>query len=598
MTRGRQPSLGGQVLKHIWKYYKKYIGLILLTWLLLFGQAFSELWLPSMMSDIIDYGIIKGNMNYIYVTGLKMVIVAVITCACTLAGCFTSAKIGAGVCFDIRRDVFDRVTSFSTAEMREFSTASLITRSTNDIHQIQMTSIMFFRLACFAPLMGIGAMIMALNTSVKLSWTIMAALAAVLILMLFSFRVTFPKFKVVQKMIDRLNLVMGERLSGILVIRAFNTELAEEKRFDEANRDMMKLNLFVNRAMSLMMPTMMLIMNLSGILIVWVGAGFIDMHELQVGEMLAFIQYAMHIIISFMFISMMFIFIPRAVVSAGRVGEILVCEPTVKDAEDAKPFGVAASPETGKNASKGMRVEFQNVSFRYPDAAENMLSNISFTAEPGTTTAIIGSTGSGKSTLVNLILRFYDVTEGRILLNGEDIKTLRQADLRDRIGYIPQKGILFSGTIESNLRYADANLSSEDLLESVRIAQAEDFVFSKPGGLSESVAQGGTNVSGGQKQRLSIARALAKKAPLYIFDDSFSALDFKTDAALRKAIRENMGEATLLIVAQRISTIRDADRIVVLDDGNIAGMGTHSELLESCGVYREIAESQLSREEL
>ncbi len=572
--------------------------MILLTLLLLLGQAFSELWLPSMMSDIIDYGIIEGNMSYIYSTGLKMIIVAAITCVCTLAGCFTSAKIGAGVCFDIRRDVFERVTAFSSAEMREFSTASLITRSTNDIHQIQMTSIMFFRLACFAPLMGIGALIMALNTSVKLSWTVMAALAAVLILMLFSFKVTFPKFKVVQKMIDRLNLIMGERLSGILVIRAFNTEETEEERFDEANTDMMKLNLFVNRAMSLMMPAMMLIMNLSGLLIVWVGAGFIDMHELQVGEMLAFIQYAMHIIISFMFISMMFIFIPRAVVSAGRVGEILACEPSVRDRGDAVSFEGAGAQQRKEPQTDASVLEFQNVSFHYPDAEENMLSDISFKVRPGTTTAIIGSTGAGKSTIVNLIMRFYDVTAGRILIDGIDIRDVKQADLRARIGYIPQKGILFSGTVESNLRYADPDLSHEEILEAISTAQAEDFVFSKPEGLAEPVAQGGTNVSGGQKQRLSIARALAKKAPLYVFDDSFSALDFKTDAALRKAIREKMADAALLIVAQRISTIRDADKIIVLDEGRIAGMGTHGELLESCAVYREIAESQLSREEL
>lgn len=471
---------------------------------------------------------------------------------------------------------------FANEEMEDFSTASLITRSTNDIQQIQMAAVMTLRLGMFAPVMGIGAIIKALRTSVSLAWTIGIAFGAIVILMAFMFIITLPKFKVVQEKVDKLNLVMNERLRGILVIRAFNTQKYEEDRFDHANNDLTKLNLFVNRAMSVMMPVMMLIMNLTSILIVWVGAHYIDAGNLEIGSMLAFIQYAMQIIISFLFIAMMFIFLPRAAVSMGRVGEILKKEISITDKENTQEI----------KEKRGI-VEFKNVSFRYADAEDAVLSDISFTAKPGETTAFIGSTGSGKTTLVNLIPRFFDVTEGSITIDGVDIRDMKQHDLREMIGYVPQKGMLFSGDIKSNIAYGAEDKSLENIERAAEIAQAEAFIMEKEEGFDAPVAQGGTNVSGGQKQRLSIARALAKKAPIYIFDDSFSALDFKTDAALRKELKKSAGESTLLIVAQRKSTIADADQIIVLNEGRIAGKGTHKELMQTCGVYREIASSQL-----
>ena len=471
---------------------------------------------------------------------------------------------------------------FANEEMEDFSTASLITRSTNDIQQIQMAAVMTLRLGMFAPVMGIGAIIKALRTSVSLAWTIGIAFGAIVILMAFMFIITLPKFKVVQEKVDKLNLVMNERLRGILVIRAFNTQKYEEDRFDHANNDLTKLNLFVNRAMSVMMPVMMLIMNLTSILIVWAGAHYIDAGNLEIGSMLAFIQYAMQIIISFLFIAMMFIFLPRAAVSMGRVGEILKKEISITDKENTQEI----------KEKRGI-VEFKNVSFRYADAEDAVLSDISFTAKPGETTAFIGSTGSGKTTLVNLIPRFFDVTEGSITIDGVDIRDMKQHDLREMIGYVPQKGMLFSGDIKSNIAYGAEDKSLENIERAAEIAQAEAFIMEKEEGFDAPVAQGGTNVSGGQKQRLSIARALAKKAPIYIFDDSFSALDFKTDAALRKELKKSAGESTLLIVAQRISTIADADQIIVLNEGRIAGKGTHKELMQTCGVYREIASSQL-----
>lgn len=574
-------------MKEMLKYYKPYIPIILLIIAALFGQAMCELALPGYMSDIINFGIIKSDVSYIYKTGAIMLLVALAVVICTgLAGLF-SARVAAKSSRDIRSALFRRVTAFSAAELERFSTASLITRSTNDVQMVQQSTVMILRLACFAPIMGIGAVIKALRTSVPLSWTIALAVLAILLIMALAFFLVMPKFKVLQSKLDRINLIMGERLSGLLVVRAFTMEPYEEDRFDEANLELKKINIFVNRAMSFLMPALMLVMNLSSILIVWVGSKLIDAQNLLVGDMLAFMQYAMQIIISFLFITMMFIMIPRAVVSGQRIGAVLKVEPSINDA----PNCVEADSPAGK-------IEFRDVSFAYPDAEEKTLSHISFTANPGETTAIIGGTGSGKSSLISLIPRFYDVTEGEILLDGTDIRRISQKSLRQAIGYVPQKGMLFSGTIASNLRYAKEDASSEEMREAAEIAQAMDFIREKPEGFEEPVAQGGTTVSGGQKQRLSIARALLKNPKIYLFDDSFSALDFKTDAALRKALKEKVGNSTFIIVAQRINTIMDADKIIVLDEGQIAGIGTHSQLLKECGVYREIASSQLSEEEL
>lgn len=565
------------------KYFKPYIPYILVAVVLLFAEAMLELALPGYMADIIDDGIIAGDMKQIYKIGILMIGISAAIVLCATGVSIFASKTAARSARDIRKAVFRKVMHFANEEMEDFSTASLITRSTNDIQQIQMATVMTLRLGMFAPVMGIGAIIKALRTSVSLAWTIGIAFGAIVILMAFMFIITLPKFKVVQEKVDKLNLVMNERLRGILVIRAFNTQKYEEDRFDHANNDLTKLNLFVNRAMSVMMPVMMLIMNLTSILIVWAGAHYIDAGNLEIGSMLAFIQYAMQIIISFLFIAMMFIFLPRAAVSMGRVGEILKKEISITDKENTQEI-----------RDKCGVVEFKNVSFRYADAEDAVLSDISFTARPGETTAFIGSTGSGKTTLVNLIPRFFDVTEGSITIDGVDIRDMKQHELREMIGYVPQKGMLFSGDIKSNIAYGAEDKSFENIKRAAEVAQAEDFIMEKEEGFDAPVAQGGTNVSGGQKQRLSIARALAKKAPIYIFDDSFSALDFKTDAALRKELKKSAGESTLLIVAQRISTIADADQIVVLNEGRIAGKGTHKELMQTCEIYREIASSQLN----
>ena len=564
------------------KYFKPYIPYILAAVVLLFAEAMLELALPGYMADIIDDGIIAGDMKQIYKIGILMIGISAAIVLCATGVSLFASKTAARSARDIRKAVFRKVMHFANEEMEDFSTASLITRSTNDIQQIQMATVMTLRLGMFAPVMGIGAIIKALRTSVSLAWTIGIAFGAIVILMAFMFIITLPKFKVVQEKVDKLNLVMNERLRGILVIRAFNTQKYEEDRFDHANNDLTKLNLFVNRAMSVMMPVMMLIMNLTSILIVWAGAHYIDAGNLEIGSMLAFIQYAMQIIISFLFIAMMFIFLPRAAVSMGRVGEILKKEISITDKENTQEI----------KEKRGI-VEFKNVSFRYADAEDAVLSDISFTAKPGETTAFIGSTGSGKTTLVNLIPRFFDVTEGSITIDGVDIRDMKQHELREMIGYVPQKGMLFSGDIKSNIAYGAEDKSFENIKGAAEVAQAEDFIMEKEEGFDAPVAQGGTNVSGGQKQRLSIARALAKKAPIYIFDDSFSALDFKTDAALRKELKKSAGESTLLIVAQRISTIADADQIIVLNEGRIAGKGTHKELMQTCEIYREIASSQL-----
>jgi len=606
-------------MKTISRHYKKYIPFILLIIGVLFGQAMCELALPGYMSDIINEGIIMQDMDTIYRLGIIMIAVTLGSGICAIAGSFLASRTAAKSARDIRSALFRKVTSFSDAEMDQFSTASLITRSTNDVQMIQQASVMILRMAFYAPIMGVGALIKALNTNVSLTWTIGLAVAVIFMIMLMAFFLVLPKFKVLQMKLDRLNLIMKERLSGLLVVRGFARENYEQDRFDAANTDLMKINVFVNKAMSLLMPALMLIMNLSGILIVWFGSKLIEANDMMIGEMLAFLQYSMQIIMSFLFITMMFIMVPRAAVSAQRIGKVLVVEPSVKDSPAAvsgsqgKDGAAAVSGSQGKDGessisdsqgstkeapvSKGI-LEFENVSFAYPDSKEKTLCDINFTVSPGKTTAIIGGTGSGKTTLVRLITRFYDVTGGRILLDGNDIRDIPQKDLRDVIGYVPQKGILFSGTIADNLRFGKEDASPEEMEDAAETAQALDFIKSKNEGFEELITEGGTNVSGGQKQRISIARALIKDPHIYIFDDTFSALDFKTDAALRKALKQKIKDASMIIVAQRINTIMDADQIIVLDEGEVAGKGTHKELLSSCDVYREIALSQLSEEEL
>ncbi|MDY2920551.1 MAG: ABC transporter ATP-binding protein [Lentihominibacter sp.] len=569
------------------KYYKKYIPLIALVVVLVCGQALGELALPKLMSGIIDNGIVASDMAYIRKAGLIMIAVAAATLIFSVSGGVVASVTAARTARDLRHDLFRKVTGFAAAEFDSFSTASLITRTTNDIQMIQQATVMMLRMLLFAPIMGAGAVYMALKTSVSLSWTVVLALICVLGLMVFCFIVVFPRFKVMQEKLDRINLIMKERLSGTMVIRAFTTEKYEEDRFDYANKDLTKLYIFVNKAMSFMMPTMTFIMSGVGILIIWAGAHLVDTGSLMVGDMLAYLQYAMHVIMSFMFVTMIFVMIPRAAVSARRVGEVLDREYSIEDPADSK------DEAPGKGS-----VEFRNVTFAYSDTGEPAVEDISFTAEPGKTTAIIGGTGSGKSTLVNLIDRFYDVSSGSVLVDGTDVREMTQKDLRSRIGLVPQKATLFSGTIESNLRYGNEDATAEELAEAAEIAQAMDFIESKPEGMQEEISQGGTNVSGGQKQRLCIARALVKKPEILVFDDSFSALDFTTDKALRKALDEKAADCTRIIVAQRINTILNADRIIVLDEGHMAGCGTHEELMRDCRVYREIALSQLSEEEI
>ena len=529
----------------------------------------------------------KIQSSYIIKTGGYMLLVSLLSAVCTIAVGFLAAKVAAGMSRNLRKAVFKKVESFSSNEFDKFSTASLITRTTNDITQIQMLIVMGIRMIIYAPIMGIGGIIKAVNKSTSMTWII--ALAVVILISLIGsvFVVAIPKFKAIQKLVDKLNLVTRENLSGLMVVRAFGTEKFEEKRFDKANKDLTDVNLFVNRIMVVMFPAMSLIMNGITMLIVWVGAHRIADSAMQVGDMMAFMQYAMQIIFSFLMMSFMFIMIPRASVSAQRISEVLDVKLSILDPKEPKKL----------KDVKGT-VEFKNVCFRYPGAEEDVLKNITFTAKPGTTTAFIGSTGSGKSTLINLIPRFYDITEGEILIDGVSIKDITQHDLRDQIGYVPQKGSLFQGTISSNLKYANENATEEDMLKASEIAQAMEFINEKEDKLEAEVSQGGSNVSGGQKQRLSIARALMKKPPIYIFDDSFSALDFKTDSALRKALHEETADSTFIIVAQRISTIMNAEQIIVLDEGKIVGMGTHDELLKSCSAYEEIALSQLSKEEL
>ena len=526
--------------------------------------------------------------GYLLRTGGKMTALAFLGMAASILVGFLASRVGAQAGRDLRSRVFRKVVGFSNNEFDHFSTASLITRSTNDIQQIQLLIVMLLRIVLYAPILALGGIFQVFQTNVSMSWIIALAVVLIALVIFVLFTVAMPKFKILQNLVNKVNLVMREILTGLSVIRAFSTERHEEERFDVANRDLTKTNLFVNRAMTFMMPVMMLVMNGISVLIVWNGAHGISDGQMQVGDMMAFIQYTMQIIMGFLMICMLSIMLPRAAVAADRVEEVLTSKTVIHDPEQ---------PETFSADQKGVLV-FDHVSFKYPGADEDVLHDISFTAKPGETTAIIGSTGSGKSTLVNLIPRFYDVTEGSITLDGADIRSVSQHELRERLGYVPQKGVLFSGDIASNIMFGNPEGSREEMVEAAQIAQAEEFISEKPDGYESRISQGGANVSGGQKQRLSIARAIARHPEVFIFDDSFSALDFKTDVTLRKALRKRTKDSTVLIVAQRISTVLNAEQIIVLDEGKVAGMGTHQELLENCEVYQQIAASQLSESEL
>ena len=535
-------------------------------------------------------GLDTGHMSTVYIlkTGAKMLGLAALGMAASILACLMASRVGAKVGRGLRRDTFRKVIGFSNAEFDKFSTASLITRSTNDIQQIQFLTVMILRIVLYAPVMAIGGILKVSKTNVDMFWIIGLAVLLIVMVVAVLFIVVMPKFKIVQNMVDKLNLVSREILTGLPVIRAFHTEKHEEERFDKANKDLTKLNLFVNRAMTFMMPTMMLVMNGITVLIVWVGGHSINDGAMQVGDMMAFIQYAMQIIMSFLMICMISVMLPRAAVSAERVDEVLKSEAKIHDPKEPKTL-----PKNGKG-----EVAFEHVSFHYPGAEEDVLHDITFTAKPGETTAFIGSTGCGKSTLVNLIPRFYDVTEGKITIDGQDVRDLTQHELRDKLGYVPQKGVLFSGNIASNIMFGNPAGSEQEMTEAAQIAQAVEFIDTKPERYKSPISQGGANVSGGQKQRLSIARAIAKHPDVYIFDDSFSALDYKTDTVLRSALKEKTTDSVVLIVAQRISTILHAEQIIVLDDGKIVGKGTHEELLKTCDAYYQIAASQLSESEL
>ena len=572
----------------ILKYLKPYSWPIVLTIVLTFGQVMANLEIIMFMAKIIDQGVLNLNLGAIVNNGLIMLVIALLGAFCTIWAGYLASKISTGFAMKMREMVFAKVESFSLVEFDNFSTASLITRSTNDIQQMQSLVFTMLRMMLVAPFSGIGALILAYQTAPSMSWLMALALTVMILIIIILFFLTVPKFKIVQDLTDRINLAARENLTGLRVIRAFNSEALEEKKFDQANQDLTKLNVYLNRLMGLMQPVMTAIFNIMTLAIVFIGARLIGSGELQVGNMIAFMQFAFQVLFSFMMISMIFIIIPRAAVSGRRIREVLETEIGIKDASHPLAFPAGISGQ----------IEFKDVTFAYPGAEYPVLEGISFQAKPGQMTAIVGSTGCGKSTLVNLIPRFYDVCYGEVLVNGVNVKKLALKDLNDKIGYVPQKGVLFSGTIESNIRYGEPGASKEDLIEASEIAQAKDFIEQTKKKFQTPISQGGTNVSGGQKQRLAIARALIKKPEIYIFDDSFSALDFKTDAALRQALRQETKIATVLIVAQRISTILNADQIVVLEAGKIVGAGKHQDLLKTCSVYKEIALSQLSSEEL
>lgn len=546
--------------------------------------------IPQVKAEYDAIGMDTGSMQiqYLLWSGLRMLGIALVSMASTIIVTLLASRVAASLSRELRGRVFKKVVSFSSTEMDHFSTASLITRSTNDIQQVQLVMVLLLRIVFYAPIIAIGGVIKVTQSDASMSWVIAIAVLAIVVIVGVMFSVAMPKFKKMQKLVDRLNLVTREILTGLPVIRAFSTEKYEEERFDKANKNLMKTNLFVNRVMACMMPAMMFVMNAIAVLVVWVGSHGVDNGTMQVGNMMAFIQYTMQIIMAFLMISMISVLLPRASVAANRIIEVLETDLTISDPEQPKQFSKDA---------KGV-LEFRNVSFHYPNASEDVLKQISFTAIPGQTTAFIGSTGSGKSTLVNLIPRFYDVTQGEILIDGIDIREVSQHDLRKRLGYVPQKGVLFSGTVDSNIKYGEPGLDDSVSREAAEVAQATDFIEKLPDQFDYEISQGGTNVSGGQKQRLSIARAIAKSPDIYIFDDSFSALDYKTDVKLRSALKHHTSDSTVLIVAQRISTILHAEQIIVLDEGKIVGKGTHQELLKNCKVYQQIAESQLSKEEL
>jgi ATP-binding cassette subfamily B protein len=572
----------------LFKYLKPYWLQLTALVILVFSMVAINLQLPDYMAKIINDGIVNKDNSSVYHNGLTMLLLALAGAALTVIVGYLAAQIGTGFSRDIRNKIFSRVESFSLAEFNKFSTASLITRSTNDVQQIQMVLVLILRLVLMAPITAVWAVYKAYALAPSLSWIIALAVGVLFVIIAVLFSIALPKFKLLQKLVDKLNLVTRENLTGLRVIRAFNNEKIEQEKFEQANVDLTSANLFVNRLMVVMQPVMMMIFNLVAITIVWVGAKLIGNGSLEIGNMIAFMQYATQVIMAFLMISIIFIMVPRASVSAGRVSEVIETEPIIEDPK--KPVDV-------KNMKGGV-VEFKNVSFQYSSADTPVLSDISFTAKSGETTAFIGSTGSGKSTLINLIPRFYDVSGGQVLIDGVDVREMKLEDLYAKIGYVPQKPVLFSGTVETNIKYGAPKAPISEVKQAAEISQSEEFIKNLPEQFESPIAQGGTNVSGGQKQRLSIARALARKPEIYIFDDSFSALDFKTDAALRKALKSETKNKTVLIVAQRIATILSAEKIIVLDEGKICGMGSHVELMKTCQVYREIALSQLSEDEL
>ena len=575
-------------MKHILRIFSGYWLMFIILVGFTYAMVMANLWLPDKMSEIVNNGIIRQDMPAIWHNGLAMIVVTAAGGLCSIIIGFLASRIATGMAQKLRTELFERVESFALADFNKFSTASLITRSTNDIQQIQMTSILLLRLALMAPIMAIGGLQKAIHNAPNLSWIIALAVSVLLVVIAVLFVIAVPRFKKLQTLVDKLNLVTRENLVGLKVIRAFHNEKIEQKKFQQANAELNKMNLFVNRLMMLLDPIMTLVMNFSSVAIVWFGAHLISSGNLQIGNMMAFLEYAMQVIISFLLLSMVFIMVPRAAVSVKRVGEVLDTLPSIVDPQ---------SPQQLPHDATG-KIEFKDVTFTYPDADLPVLSSINFTAEPGQTTAFIGSTGSGKSTLINLIPRFYDVSAGQILLDSVDIRQLKLEDLYDQIGYVPQKGVLFSGTIASNIKYGNAKASQKLVEKSAKIAQAAEFVSELKNGYKNEIAQGGSNVSGGQRQRLSIARAIAVEPNVYIFDDSFSALDFKTDAKLRLALAKETKHKTVLIVGQRINTIMNADKIIVLDEGKIVGQGTHQELMKNCEVYQEIAASQLSEDDL
>lgn len=568
-------------------YFKPYILWFIALVVLVYGQVQATLSLPDYMADIVNKGIIGADSNYILHTGLIMLGVTLFGGLCTIGVGFTASRIAAGFVRRLRLALFSRVENFSLHEFNAFSTASLITRATNDMQQLQQTLVLLLRIALIAPFTGVGAIIKAYQLSPEMSWIMAVSIGILVAIIIILFIIVVPKFKQIQKLVDRLSLITREMLTGIRVIRAFHKESSEEEKFDDANKQSVALNLFVNRSMIILQPTMMLILSLSSLAIVWIGAQYIDTGALQLGSLLAFMQYSAQAVGSFLMLSFIFILAPRALVSAGRINEVLASESSIIDPGEPKRIPTSGNGE----------VEFKDVSFTYQDSKEPILSHISFTAKSGQTTAIVGGTGSGKSTLINLIPRLYDTTEGAVFIDGIDVREVTQADVRRRIGYAAQKATLFAGTISSNISYA-SNLTHARIVEAATIAQADEFIKELPNTYEEKVARGGSNLSGGQKQRISIARAVAKKPSVYLFDDSFSALDMKTDAILRKTLARETKGKTVLIVAQRISSIMHADQIIVLDDGRIVDKGTHRSLLQSSKVYREIAESQLSALEL